>query len=97
MIVRIGSFVVSLVLVLTGTGIARAQSSISSAPPPTKGALYRDGQTDRYLLGGTWLYRADPDDEGVTRGWWNSPSSSVGWSPVESQMPTTAAISPSQA
>ena len=26
---------------------------------PTAGALYRDGPSGRYLLGGTWLYRSD--------------------------------------
>ena len=32
--------------------------------PPTRadpGALYTDGQSGRYLLGGAWLFRADPD------------------------------------
>ena len=48
---------------------------------PTLGALYQDGQTGRYLLGGTWLYRADPGDAGLVQGW-QSQSATDGWSPV---------------
>ena len=51
-----------------------------AATPPTLGALYRDGPSDRWLLGGTWLYRADPTDAGVAAGWWRSVSSTGGWS-----------------
>ena len=51
-----------------------------AATPPTLGALYRDGPSDRWLLGGTWLYRADPTDAGVAAGWWRSVSSTSGWS-----------------
>ena len=50
------------------------------ATPPTKGALASDGPDDRYLLGGTWLYRADPADVGVRRGWWRGAASTAGWS-----------------
>jgi beta-glucuronidase len=46
---------------------------------PTKGALYSDGQTGRYLLGGTWLYRADPTDIGSARGWWRDSRATAGW------------------
>jgi beta-glucuronidase len=61
----------------------RASAAITYVPtPPTKGALYRDGQTDRYLLGGAWLSRPDPTDTGVAGGWWRNVASSVGWSPV---------------
>ncbi len=53
-----------------------------AAQPATKGALYRDGQTDRYLLGGSWLYRADSGDVGVAQGWWQDTATSIGWSEV---------------
>ncbi len=36
-----------------------------TATPPTSGALASDGQTGRYLLGGTWLYEADPNSRGL--------------------------------
>jgi beta-glucuronidase len=60
---------------------ALAQGSAYRASPPTAGALYRDGQTGRYLLGGTWLYRADPTDIGLA-GLWYRGSAVAGWSPV---------------
>ena len=46
--------------------------------PPTPGALYRDGQTGRYLLGGEWLYRADPPDVGVAQRGGASPGRRAG-------------------
>lgn len=52
------------------------------AQPPTKQVLYQDGQTDRYLLGGTWLFRADQTDVGLAQGWWQDQASTEGWSPV---------------
>ena len=69
---------------------AAAQPGRSAQPrrPPTRprrrrtGALYRDGPNDRWLLGGAWLYRADPTDVGVTDGWWRNVAGTDGWSPV---------------
>ncbi len=76
------AFTVSILLALSVAGIARAQGPIYSAGPPTKGALYRDGQTDRYLLAGTWLYRVDLGDVGLAQGWWRDVAATVGWSQV---------------
>jgi Glycosyl hydrolases family 2, TIM barrel domain/Glycosyl hydrolases family 2, sugar binding domain len=53
-----------------------------TAPPPTRGALYSDGQTDRWLLGGGWLYRADRADVGLPEGWWRDTATTAGWSAV---------------
>lgn len=53
-----------------------------AATPPTLGALYRDGPTNRYLLGGNWLYRADPGDVGISTGWWRARPAGTGWTPV---------------
>jgi beta-glucuronidase len=62
---------------------AHAQTTApAAAAPPTYGALYRDGPDDRWLLGGTWLYRADPTGVGVTDGWWRNVAGTSGWSPV---------------
>ena len=76
----------SLLLTLAGAGadagVARAQGPAYGASPPTKGAWYRDGQSGRYLLGGTWLLRLDPSDVGVSQGWWRDVASTDGWSPV---------------
>jgi beta-glucuronidase len=53
-----------------------------STAPPTKGALATDGPDGRYLLGGTWLYRADVGDVGVSQGWWRGTSPISAWTPV---------------
>jgi beta-glucuronidase len=53
-----------------------------AASPPTYGALYRDGPDDRWLLGGSWLYRADPSNTGVSAGLWRNTASTAGWSAV---------------
>jgi beta-glucuronidase len=62
--------------------VAPARAAQYAATPPIKGALYRDGQTDRYLLGGTWLFRGDPGDVGLAHGWWRDSATTAGWSPV---------------
>jgi beta-glucuronidase len=41
-----------------------AASGAAAAELPTPGALYRDGPSGRYLLGGSWYLRADPADQG---------------------------------
>ena len=75
---------VAAALALFAAGVASAPALAYSAQPPTKGALYRDGQTGRYLLGGAWLYRPDPADVGVAQGWWRDVAASVGWSAARS-------------
>jgi Glycosyl hydrolases family 2, TIM barrel domain/Glycosyl hydrolases family 2, sugar binding domain/Glycosyl hydrolases family 2 len=59
---------------------AKAEGPVYAASPPTPGALYRDGQAGRFLLGGEWLYRADPGDQGIAAGWWNDLAATDGWS-----------------
>jgi len=76
------SLVLSMAVALAATAVARAQDPAYVAQPPTRGALDRDGQSDRYLLGGTWLYRADRGDVGVADGWWRDVAATAGWSPV---------------
>jgi beta-glucuronidase len=83
LIAFVASLAVVIVLGLAVSGAADAQSApIYAASPPTQGALYRDGQTDRYLLGGAWLFRADPADVGNAQGWWRNVAGTDGWSPV---------------
>jgi beta-glucuronidase len=55
---------------------------VYTATPPTNHVLYQDGQTGRYLLGGEWLYRADPTNLGIAQGWYQNNPSTLGWSPV---------------
>jgi beta-glucuronidase len=96
LIVIARSLAVSLALALAGAGIAHAdspahaaqgpahaaQGPVYAAQPPTQGALYSDGQTGRYLLGGTWLYRPDRGDVGLAQGWWGNLAATDGWAPV---------------
>lgn len=72
----------SVVALVATAGFAHAQGGSYPATPPTPGALYRDGQNARYLLGGAWLYRADSGAVGIGRGWWRGAASSSGWSRV---------------
>jgi glycosyl hydrolase family 2 len=66
-----------------GAAPALAQTAPAyAATPPTLGALYRDGPSDRWLLGGTWLYRADTTDAGLAAGWWRDVASTDGWTPL---------------
>ena len=72
---------VVLAVLLAPVAVAHAQGTAPAATPPTLGALYQDGQTGRYLLGGTWLYQADPNNVGLAQGWADT-TSTAGWSPV---------------
>ncbi|MGA9858217.1 MAG: glycoside hydrolase family 2 TIM barrel-domain containing protein [Solirubrobacteraceae bacterium] len=71
------------ILIGPGSAPALAQAGPAYTPtPPTYGALYRNGPDDRWLLGGAWLYRADPTVAGIPGGWWRDVASTDGWSPV---------------
>lgn len=54
----------------------------TTATPPSKGALMSDGPDNRYQLGGTWLYRADPTNAGISGGWYRYNLATTGWSQV---------------
>jgi beta-glucuronidase len=70
------------VLAFAVVGVARAQGVPYRATPPSHNVLDQDGQTDRYLLGGAWLYRADIGDVGQTQGWWRNVADTSGWTRV---------------
>ena len=55
-------------------------ASAASSQAPTPGGFYKDGPSGRYLLGGTWLFRAD-DGVGLQDRFEDSHSTS-GWTPV---------------
>ncbi len=83
--IRAASLALAAALILTLAVSAPAQAQSAGpylATPPTKGALYPDGQNDRWLLGGEWLYRADPSNIGVADGWWRNVGGTDGWTPV---------------
>jgi len=66
----------SAALLLTGAdGNARGVAALAAASEsPTPGAIYEAGPSDRYLLGGSWLFRYDQpgahfEDASTTAGW----------------------------
>jgi beta-glucuronidase len=67
---------------LSSAPVAAAQGPVYTAQPPTKQVLYQDGQTDRWLLGGTWLYQQDLNNVGIADGWYKNVGSTEGWTPV---------------
>ncbi len=79
--IRRATLIAALILLATSSA-AQAQDPAYTPSGPTQGALYRDGQSGRYLLGGAWLYRADPGDAGLAQGWWRGSASTAGFSPV---------------
>ncbi len=44
-------------------------------------ALYKGGHTGKYLMGGTWLHRADPSNAGLRQGWARQ-TDTAGWTQV---------------
>jgi beta-glucuronidase len=63
-------------------GFPYQQLTPYTAQPPTPGALETDGQTNRYTLGGTWLYRPDPSNIGISEGYWRDTADATGWNEV---------------
>ena len=43
--------------------------------------MYRDGSSDRLLMGGSWLFRLDTADQGFAQGFARQ-TSTAGWSPI---------------
>ena len=81
---------VALVLAAVAAGApapagAQAPAAPVAPPPastPTAGALYDTGPSGRFLVGGTWLYRADPSDAGLGLAWQRD-AGGDGWTPVQ--------------
>jgi beta-glucuronidase len=71
---------VAAVGVLLALGATPA-GAVSPAETPSEKVLSEDGPDGRYLLGGHWLYRADPGDAGISEGFQRE-RSTAGWEPV---------------
>ena len=74
------------VALLTLAGAAALALAQNGTPPPqgeepTRGSLYEDGHTGRFLLNGTWYFRLDPNDQGEAEGLPANPALD-GWSPT---------------
>jgi beta-glucuronidase len=87
----VAALVLALVTTSAGAAAKKARGTAGSVrtrdlgyqpTPPTPGALDTDGQDSRYLLGGAWLYEADPGDVGLNEGWWRDTPATGGWAPV---------------
>jgi beta-glucuronidase len=61
--------------------LAQGGTTPQSGDAPTRGALYKDGHANRYLLDGTWYFRLDPGDLGEAAGLPANPSLE-GWNPT---------------
>jgi beta-glucuronidase len=72
----------ALAILLVTASAAYAQGPVYKASSPTPGALYTDGQSGRYLLGGAWLFRADLSDVGLSQRWYANVAATDGWSPT---------------
>ncbi|HZO36131.1 MAG TPA: glycoside hydrolase family 2 TIM barrel-domain containing protein [Solirubrobacteraceae bacterium] len=55
--------------------------AIKPAEKPSEGALYSDGPSGRYLMGGQWMFRLDKAEAGLKQGFQKS-TSTVGWQSV---------------
>jgi beta-glucuronidase len=61
--------------------LALPGASRAAVYTPKPKVLYTDGHTGRYLMDGSWYFRADPQDQGIGQGFARS-RSLAGWSPV---------------
>jgi beta-glucuronidase len=75
---RLPATILSACLLLAGAAAAPA----AAQDAPRERALYADGHDERFLLGGAWLHRLDPEDQGLVQGF-ASQESTEGWRSVE--------------
>jgi beta-glucuronidase len=68
------------VLLVLALVVLSSIAAAANTQAPTPGGFYTDGPTGRYLLGGTWLYRAD-DGVGL-RDRFEASHSTTGWTPI---------------
>ncbi|HEX8104953.1 MAG TPA: glycoside hydrolase family 2 TIM barrel-domain containing protein [Solirubrobacteraceae bacterium] len=68
-------------LLAAAAALALLAPAAAAADTPSKRTLYADGPTNRYLMGGDWLFRLDPGDDGVRRRYMRQ-SSRSGWTRV---------------
>ncbi len=71
----------AIAIVIAASTVLVGGPGVASADVPTAGALYKDGPSGRYLVGGRWLFRLDSADRGIQRGFQRS-FSTAGWSPT---------------
>jgi hypothetical protein len=72
--------IAALALLAVVPAIAHAGES-ERAQAPTDDVVYRDGHGGRFLLGGRWLSRLDPTDQGLAQGF-ATQTTTDGWNPT---------------
>lgn len=84
---RLSSFLPLIALALASPAAASAattpggSASPATAETPSARPHAREGQDDRWLLGGSWLVRLDPTDAGLAQRLY-AQTSTAGWSPT---------------
>lgn len=71
-------------LALASIAVAAPATALTGNEPactPQAQVLYQDGYEGRQLLGGSWLRRLDPSDEGLRKRWQDQ-ADARGWSPT---------------
>ena len=68
-----------ILLFVLATLVATAPAQAADKPKP--GSVYRNGPSGRYLLGGTWHQRADPQDAGLAQRFQRQ-EALTGWTPT---------------
>ncbi len=71
----------SVVALATLLALTALPAGARAADTPKAGALYQDGPSGRYLVGGGWLFRLDNAEKGVQQGFQRDPST-AGWTPT---------------
>jgi beta-galactosidase/beta-glucuronidase len=71
-----------LALAVLAAPLACATPPASAQDTPTREVLYEDGPTNRYLMGGQWLFRLDPGNAGLGQNFQRQVDT-AGWNPVE--------------
>ena len=66
-------------LIVLSALLFAALAGAARADVPQARALYHDGPDGRYLLGGRWDFKLDPNDKGLAGHWFND-RSATGWS-----------------
>jgi beta-glucuronidase len=73
---RLVTLTAAIVLLAAAATAGGQQPPVYQAQAPTPGALYRDGPSNRYLMGGTWLFRFNGGMGNATS------ASTAGWTQV---------------
>jgi beta-glucuronidase len=75
---RLRPILLACAAALCAVALAAPAAPALAADKPSAKTLYQDGPDGRYLLDGSWLFRADPTEAGL-RDRWQRSGSTAGW------------------